>query len=214
MNKINYSRNWKPERLGLALSALLIVTCSGAPPTQANSTTTLADLPQYTADNRLVRPGGTDKWVFVGSSLGLSYTHSSPAGQPQFHNVYITATAFDHYRTTGEFPDKTMLLLDRYLSAEKSAEPATGKSALTRGSFNGSRSGFEVAVKNQQRPDRRAGSNAVWAYYAFASDSTDTAVAFNDSACQSCHEKNASEDHVWVQFYPVLRRLSRVNYSR
>ena len=57
-------------------------------------------------------------------------------------------------------------------------------------------------VKNSRRPD---GSKTDWAYYDFPAGQL-TAKAFLDKACYDCHLDHASDDNVWVQFYPVLRR--------
>jgi len=159
--------------------------------------------PTYTEDGELVRPRSTESWVFVGSSIGLKYEGESTQGPSQFHNVFISPAAYREYQKTGVFPQYTMLVLERYAEQTK----ASDASGLISGSFNGELRGLEVAVKNAQRPDAREGSRSEWAYYAFGPGNAlrETARAFNDSACQACHQKHASKDHVWTQFYPRLR---------
>jgi hypothetical protein len=78
---------------------------------------------------------------------------------------------------------------------------------LANGFFNGRRVGLEVAVKNTTRPD---GKTTPWAYYNFTDQSDRakvlaSATAFPDAACANCHQRHASTDNVWVQFYPTLR---------
>jgi hypothetical protein len=87
------------------------------------------------------------------------------------------------------------------------ADSSEPQGVLATGTYNGRRTGVEVAVKNASRPD---GSHAAWAYYDFTdpSDPTKTlasASAFADDACEACHKLHAKTDHVWVQFYPMLR---------
>lgn len=160
--------------------------------------------PAYTLSGKLIRPAETERWIFVGSNLGLNYEKRGLNDTPSFHNIYISPFAYESYQTTGKFPDKTMLLLDRYEREGKSPQ----NSILTDGYFNGKRTGFEIAVKDSTRPNRRENSKAEWAYYAFGGDDElrQTASAFPDAACQACHAEHAGDDHVWVQFYPVLRR--------
>jgi hypothetical protein len=83
------------------------------------------------------------------------------------------------------------------------------KGVLASGVFNGERVGLEVAVKNSHRPD---GKPTPWAYY----DLTDpadpskvlaSAKAHPDEDCETCHRQHASKDNVWVQFYPILRKV-------
>jgi Cytochrome P460 len=170
-------------------------------------------VPKYTPDGQLLAPVGYETWVFVGSNLGLAYQQAARTGRepaaprpPQFHNVYINPEAYAHFRQTGEFPDPTILVMDRFAAADK--EP---RDIVTNGVFNGDRLGFEVAVKNLSRPD---GRTTPWAYYDFTDRSDPTksrasAPAFADEACESCHRQHASKDNVWVQFYPVLRSAAK-----
>jgi len=169
------------------------------------------DEPRYTSDGQLMLPTGVETWVFVGSNLGLSYRQdlaamttreAARANPQQFHNVYISRSAYSSFLANGSFPDKTVLVMKIF--AASGAEP---KNILANGVFNGTRAGVEVAVKNMNRPD---GKTTPWAYYEFTdpSDPTKTlptASAFPDQACESCHRAHASLDNVWVQFYPTLR---------
>ena len=62
-------------------------------------------------------------------------------------------------------------------------------------------------MKNSSRPD---GKTTPWAYYNFTDQSDRSkvlasAAAFPDTACANCHQRHASTDNVWVQFYRTLR---------
>jgi hypothetical protein len=113
-----------------------------------------------------------------------------------FTTSTLNAEAYEHYRRTGKFPDRTMLVMDVYEAKEKESS-----SIVTKGFFPGNQLRLEIAVKNSRRPD---GSKTDWAYYDFPMNQP-TAKAFADSACYQCHLKHAEDDNVWVQFYPSLR---------
>ncbi len=166
--------------------------------------------PHYNARHELLRPEGYRTWVFVGTSIGLKYARpgdgiksraiddyaKSPLGD--FHKVYINPQAYAVYAHTGRFPDGTVLVMDVYQAEQR--EP---RGIVTGGLFSGEQKEIEVAIKNSKRPD---GSKTEWAYYAFPAGQA-SAKPFPDAACFQCHQKHASDDNVWVQFYPTLRAL-------
>src|SRR5262249_42478783 len=169
------------------------------------------DEPRYAPGGDLLLPNGIETWVFVGSNLGLSYTPDAAAAasappprtpRQQFHNVSINKAAYDYFLANDRFPERTVLVMQVFEAADK--EP---RDVLASGLFNGRRVGLEVAVKNTSRPD---GRTTPWAYYNFTdpsdrSKALASAAAFPDEACANCHQRHASIDNVWVQFYPALR---------
>jgi Cytochrome P460 len=205
-----YTLSKMPPRRGLAAGAAalcFVLVASGLPARSQSS-----GEPRYAAGGDLLLPEGFDTWVFAGSNLGLSYTPdaAAAAGTPppralraqQFHNVSITKTAYDYFLTNGQFPDRTVLVMQVFEAVEKDT-----KGVLASGVFNGRRVGLEVAVKNTARPD---GKTTPWAYYNFTDPSDRSkvlasATAFPDESCANCHQHHASVDNVWVQFYPALR---------
>jgi Cytochrome P460 len=167
-----------------------------------------SSVPAYDPKGDLKRPTGYEKWIFVGSNLGLEYREDNdkkdagkadaPDKLENFHNVYINPEAYEHYLRTGTFPEKTMLVLDIY-KAEK-REPG---SIVAEGLYPGKQIGIALAVKNSARPD---GGKTAWAYYDFGLDQK-TAKAFPNKACYDCHLQHADDDCVWVQMYPTLKRV-------
>jgi Cytochrome P460 len=180
-----------------------------------------ASLVSYNKHGELLRPDGYRTWVFVGADLGLDYTQRNdesldyPKKKDErddesrpFHNVYVDRAAYEHYARTGEFPDKTVLVLELFESRRK--EP---QNVVTRGWYEGNRVALEVAVKDRGRPD---GSKTPWAYYDFTGQPgpsgrgvRQSAKAKPDGSCYDCHKKHADVDNVWVQFYPTLRDLRK-----
>ena len=71
--------------------------------------------PRYDAERNLLFPEDFETWVFVGSSLGLTYAETPPS-HDMFHNVYIDRRAYDRYVEPGKFPDKTMLARTLYVA--------------------------------------------------------------------------------------------------
>jgi Cytochrome P460 len=201
------------RRCGLVTGAAVFCFTLTTLPLQAQAQ--LADEPRYTPSGELMLPNGFETWVFVGSNLGLSYTPDAAAAaaapppraaRQQFHNVSINKAAYDYFLANDRFPDRTVLVMQVFEAADK--EP---KGVLANGLFNGRRVALEVAVKNASRPD---GKTTPWAYYNFTdpsdrSKALASAPAFPDQACANCHQRHASIDNVWVQFYPALRDRRR-----
>ncbi len=178
----------------LAMRSLVLATCLLACGLLVAEVATHE--PQFGEGNRLIRPEGYHEWVFVGSSLGMSYdegkAHSHP---PDFHNVYIQSEAYREFRSTGKFPDKTVLILE-IVSAGGNA------SINKRGQFEEQILGIEAAVKDEKRfPEK-------WAYFNFigaGGKQLAQCEPFPKQACWSCHNQHGAVDNVFVQFYPVLR---------
>jgi hypothetical protein len=154
--------------------------------------------PRYT-ENRLVRPEGYREWMFVGSNLGMGYKDGQPDKDPKFHNIYIQPEAYRSYAKTGQFPDKTMLVMEV-------VSRGTNASINRQGQFGDRFLGVEVALKDEKRfPEK-------WAYFNFiGSDGSSLAEAkpFPKDACWSCHNQHGASDNVFVQFYPVLREARK-----
>ncbi len=154
--------------------------------------------PRFNAQNELLRPEGYREWIFVGASLGMSYD-AEPARRPTFHNVYLHPRAYQEYRKTGRFPERTILAMEVLT-------PASQSSINRQGNFADRPVALEAAVKDSSRfPEG-------WAYFDFAQmgkaafPGAATAKAFPKEACWSCHKEHAGTDNVFTQFYPVLRR--------
>ena len=151
--------------------------------------------PQFTAEGKLVRPGGYRKWVFVSSGYGMSYSQS-PSGTQMFTNVFVTPAAYDYFAANGKWSDKTMFVLEVYGSTSRG-------SINKHGSYQTELSGLDVEVKDESRFADK------WAYFNF-SETAKTASADTPSKneCWKCHEQNAAVEHSFVQFYPELLKIA------
>lgn len=152
-------------------------------------------LPQYNEKGELIRPTGIEKWVFVGSGLGMNYDEKAP-GMKLFTTVFIQPEAYDHYAKTGEFPEKTMLALDVF-------SPGSDESINKHGNFAKRRVAIEFAVKDSDAVEEG------WAYYNFAGGLglKKTAKPEPSGDCYACHAMHAEDDNVFTQFYPRLQEL-------
>lgn len=177
-----------------AVALVMTLSCSTAP-TQAASVTG----PSYDDDGKLVRPRGFRSWVAVGASLGLSYREGAEdSGPGEFKNVYLEPSAYAAYRTSGEFPEGTMLALAVHETLQPDPELSIGQE----GHFPGKLVALEMAVKDSSHIDDG------WAYFDFGGGDNglrETAEAFGKDRCFDCHAEHAADDNVFVQFYPVLR---------
>ena len=116
---------------------------------------------------------------------------------PEFHNIYIDPTSFEHYRITGEFPEGTVVIKELVSVGSKLA--VSGK-----GYFMGEFLGLEATIKSKERFPNEPG---YWAYFSFGHEYplAGSAKPFPTAACNSCHESSAADDFVFTQYYPVLR---------
>jgi hypothetical protein len=156
-------------------------------------------MPTYGADGALQLPRDWRRWVFVGSSLGLSYAEGGPAnaGMEMFHETLMEPTAYQHFVNTGAFREGTQFVLVLH---------GTGEGALParRGRFAAEMHGVEMAVKDTKR--RPEG----WAYYNFGGMSglSNTAQANPKERCYNCHVQHAKRDNVFIQFYSSLQDVA------
>jgi hypothetical protein len=156
----------------------------------------VTDVPQFTADAKLVRPTNYRRWIYVSSGFGMSYTQK-PDDMQMFTNVFVVPAAYDYYLANGKWPDKTMFVLEIYGSTSQG-------SINKHGSYQKDLMGLDVEVKDEARFADH------WAYFNFESgDKAASAITPAQNACWKCHEQNAAVEHSFVQFYPELLKIAR-----
>lgn len=98
-----------------------------------------------------------------------------------FGKAYISPGAFRDFTQTGKFPEGTVMILE---SARASAS-------------------FLASVKDSSRFE------GGWGYFEFSGSegrqASKTAALPKSAGCVACHRDRAAMDHVFTQFYPVLR---------
>jgi len=148
-------------------------------------------VPQYDKDGKLVFPADYRQWMFVSSSLDMSYTENSPPpGVHIFNNVFVPREAYESFLKHGVWPDKTLLLTEHRAGAEN-------LSILKHGQIQTNIVGFEAHVKDRRFKDG-------WAFFAYVGELKPAREISHDSDCYSCHLAHAAADTTFVQFYPTL----------
>ena len=164
----------------------------------------------FNADGSVNKPTNWRRWVFVGAPLTPNALNGGEAPFPEYHNVYIEPSAYEHWVRTGEWADGTQFVKELTLlraAEDCDADAENGSCAQTSGQgyFQGEFSGLELKVKDAER---FADEPGYWAYFSFGHQPqpyADTAQAMPTDACNACHEANAETDFVFTQYYPVLR---------
>lgn len=161
--------------------------------------------PAYTSSGELIRPADFREWVFVTSGLGMTYNQPAPrpeSGQagapriPNFTNVYVNPASYRAFMRTGQWPDKTMFILE--------IRAATSEGSINKGGhFQTNLVVIEASVKDEARFPGK------WAYFDFGRDmKTQVAALPRTERCYACHTDNGAVDNTFVQFYPTLLEVA------
>ena len=174
------------SHLAVAILLVLASIVASAHPEDAS------DKPQYNHADELLRPANYREWIFLSAGLGMNYS-STPGSHDMFTNVFVPQWAYKEFLKSGQWPDKTIFVVEE-------------RGAQTKGSINQHGNfqttdlmGIGVEVKDSSLPDK-------WAYFNF--DDNQSAAANPKAACFSCHQKNAAVEHSFVQFYPTLKPVA------
>lgn len=160
----------------------------------------------FLSSGAVERPENWREWVFVGSPLTPNGLNGGAAPFPEFHNVYVEPSAFEHYERTGEWAEGTQIAKELVLVRQNNnAEDGSTAEVSGVGYQQGEFQGLELAVKDSARFKDMGGG---WAYFSFGHQPEPyeaTAEAFPEEACNACHAASADTDFVFTQFYPVIR---------
>ena len=153
----------------------------------------------------LARPSDYREWVFLGSSLGLTYAPPTRAvTSPSFGNVFVTPSSYRSFLQTGKWPDHTMFVLEIRRSGTEAAVVKDGR-------FQTDLLSLESEVKDSRYPDG-------WAYFNFGpanalKNTTEPLPADGGNpgqeSCVECHTNRTAVERTFVQFYPVLLDVAR-----
>jgi len=152
--------------------------------------------PQFTADGKLVRPEGYRRWVYVSSGYGMSYSQKAEDSMVMFTNVFVNPSSYDYYLAQGNWPDKTIFVLELYGSTSQGSINKHGR-------YQTDFMGLDVEVKDEKRFADK------WAYFGFdAAEKAASATTPSKNDCWKCHDENAAVEHSFVQFYPELLKVA------
>ena len=162
-----------------------------------------SDQPLFTKGNQLIRPSNYREWIYLSSGLGMEYgaSRSEPG---KFTNVFVAPSAYRAFLTTGNWPDKTMFVLEERAAASRGSINKSGH-------YQADLAGLSASVKDEKRfPEG-------WAYFSFAPNAR-SAEAFPKPMCWDCHHQHGAVENTFVQFYPTLKpvaqRLGTYNQSK
>jgi Cytochrome P460 len=170
----------------LAALALVGVAIASSHPVSAGPSPDYA--PHYAKDGNLVPPADYREWVFLSSSIDMSYS-ATPVHQ--FDNVFAQRAAYRSFLKTGVWPDKTVLILENRGAASKGSITKSGQFQ------NGEVIGLEAHVKDAAR------FKGGWGFFAFDGGKPGAMLPYT-AACYACHQAHGAADTTFVQFYPTL----------
>ena len=195
-----------PRTILLISTLALFVVLLGNAPLRANAAEAFPK-PTFNNNGELLRPDiSYREWVYVGTPLTPNDLNPPAANFPEFHNVYIHPSDFDHWKRTGQFPDGTVIVKE--LVTVGATQATSGK-----GYFMGEYIGLETTIKDSMRFADEPGN---WAYFSFGHSYplADSAAPFPAAACNACHATSAANDFVFTQYYPVLRAAKGTTSGR
>jgi hypothetical protein len=142
----------------------------------------------YDAGGAVVAPANYRDWVFLSSGLDMTYSNPAPTGEHRFDNVFVDPAAYKGFLATGQWPDRTVMVLE----VRKAAQNVSINKA---GFIQGDIVGVQLHVK-----DKAKGG---WAFYSVGAGGK-TSRFSDKSTCRACHESSGSVDGTFIQFYPTL----------
>lgn len=178
----------------LAACALLLITAVSVLDQRQRPTRGAEPLAVFTGNDGLFRPEGYRDWIAVGPSADRHCDGSDcDAGRARpIDSVYINPSGFRGFTDSGRFPEGTLVVW----------EPAARQSGAAAGPHHRS-AVLLAAVKDSSRFD------GGWGFFDFSGSDgrlLSRAQALPESSgCRTCHRQDAETDHVFTQFYPVLR---------
>jgi len=127
--------------------------------------------------------------------------HAGGSGAKQLHIVYASPGAVAAFRTTGGFPDGTVLVKEVF-------DAETG--AMTTGTVSHAKTiaGWFVMVKdskNSHPGNALWGDGWGWSWFDAANPNKTTSTDYK-ADCQACHEPAKATDWIYSQGYPVLQK--------
>jgi hypothetical protein len=166
---------------------------------QRPTPTPVGDGPRYASGTNLIRPATYREWVFISSSLGLTYQAGGSPESPAFQNVFVNPSSYRSFSQTGKWPDKTIFVLEFRKSAVEASVNKDGR-------FQSDLAGIEAEVKDSQFPDG-------WGFYAFDQSTPPGGVpplaGERVQRCIECHSQHTAVERTFVQFYPTLLEVAR-----
>ena len=71
--------------------------------------------PQFTKDDKLLKPENYREWIYLSTGLGMVYgpaRESTASANPPFENVFVNPKAYKTFLETGKWPTGTTFVLE------------------------------------------------------------------------------------------------------
>jgi hypothetical protein len=120
----------------------------------------------------------------------------NPAHKPgsEFTDVFVKPSAYREFLLTGNWPDRTVFVLEERSSAARGSINQGGR-------YQTALDHLAASVKDEKRfPEK-------WAYFSFAIGA-EQAPPNPRNACFTCHSAHGAVDNTFVQFYPTLKPVA------
>src|SRR5471032_1453496 len=118
--------------------------------------------PAFDADGKLQFPQDYRTWVYLSSSLGMSYS-AMPMGGEAFDNVFVDPASYKAFVETGTWPDGTEFVLEVRQAEQKGSINKAGH-------YQGEVGHREVHVKDTAR------FKGGWAFFPFPTEAPATMI--------------------------------------
>jgi len=155
-----------------------------------------ADDPNYTPDGKLKPPADYREWIFLSSSLDMSYRkRGDMMGHSMFDNIFVDPASYREFVKTGTWPEKTRLVMEMRGATKKGSINQHGRFQ------SGEPMGVEVHIKDSAR------FPGGWAFFAFGGAEPAQQIP-TGADCYSCHQEHGAVNTTFVQFYPTLLKIA------
>jgi hypothetical protein len=149
---------------------------------------------RLTTDGKLEKPANLERWVFLGTSLGMGYNPGSfNAARPgQFQVVLMEPKAYEHFLEHGSYAPGSMFVLSFY---DTDTQP---RSLNQKGFTQADLTNYEIHLIDPASPDGHT-------FYMFDAGSKSGQALPPGNGCVSCHKNHGAFQGTFAQFYPTLR---------
>jgi hypothetical protein len=181
-------------RVLLLLSLCTLLMAQDAPRSVDSNS---SNAPKYTADGRLIFPDNYREWIYLTTGMDMDYNPDlQTMDHSMFDNIFVNPEAYKAFVATGTWPDKTILVLE-------------GRMAANKGSINkkGHYQTNDIMARSIHIKDE-AHFPGKWAFVGFG-DGTTGKLFPTKTVCYSCHEQHGAVDTTFVQFYPTLLEIAQ-----
>ena len=182
-------------RLSFLLCLTSLLMAQDAPKATAGAS---PNSPVYTADGRLVFPANYREWIYLTTGMDMDYNPdpNMTMGHSMFDNVFVNPDAYKAFVATGTWPDKTMLVLEGRMTANKGSINKAGHYQTNDVMMR------SVHIRDESRFPGK------WAFFPF-DEGKPTKQISQKAECYSCHEQHGAVDTTFVQFYPTLLEIAQ-----